>query len=669
LNKIISFIYNTGRKRFNWLGWLFANYFLLVFVLVVCKSYFLLLNRRSISPDSSWLIYLKSFLVGLRFDFSVAAYFHFILLIAFLLVWLSNLNPVWQKIQMKILHALNLFLAIFYIFFLTADAQFYHEFSQHIGFKETDYLNSPELFSTILADYPLVLPALFISMLTWIYFRYSRRFLMNAARFVPSKSVALGWLPLNFILAVGLLIIAARGGVGLSNLNWGSAIFSSDSFANQLALNGLFSFGKSYDMEKDDDGSQVLKKINLTYDEAVKIIQQEIDSGAVYSSAFNPLQRTTVTAQPQNKKNVVIILLESWMAEYIGALGAKTGVTSCFDSLSSEGLLFTNFYAGGNRSNRGIVSVVTGYPSHYGKSVMKQIGGQNRFFSIPDILKERGYQTSFIYGGDPEFDNMQGFLINNGVDDIIGQNDFSAAEISGKWGVNDEIMFNRAADYLNKTQQPFFSLIFTISNHEPFEVAPQFERFTEKDSPEYKYMNSFYYSDYALGRFFTRIKKLPFYNNTIFVLVADHGKNRFKNRALDPHRYQIPLLILNSGLTPQKLSTTGGQTDILPTLMSILGGSFTHSSWGRNLLDSTKNQPFYICQGDYYGLVKDDTLLTKDLSGNSTLALIDRNNPDSINSINNSQAKERYDKLAAAYFALSYSLLKKGNYGKERTLK
>jgi len=667
LHRLLNQIRNTGRKKFNWLGWLFANYFLLVIVLVICKLYFLILNRRSISIDSSYLIYGKSFLVGLRFDLSVAAYFHFVLLIALLLVWLSMVNSRWKKIQQKILLFTNLLLALFYILFLTADAQFYHEFSQHISYKETDYLNSPELFSTILADYPLVLPALFIITLAWFYHRYSSKLLLKAAEFEQSKKIILLWLPLNFILAAGFLIIAARGGVGLSNLNWGSAIFSADSFANQLALNGLFSFGKSWDMEKDDDGSQVLKKINMSYEQAVQILQQEIDSGAVYNSTFNPLQRTTLSKQTANNKNVVIILLESWMAEYVGALGAKSGVTPCFDSLSSEGLLFTNFYAGGNRSNRGIVSVVTGYPAHYGKSVMKQIGGQNHFFSIPNILKERGYQTSFIYGGDPEFDNMQGFLINNGVDDVIGQNDFSAIEISGKWGVNDEVMFKRAADYLNHSKQPFFSLIFTISNHEPFEVAPEFSHFSEKDSPEYKYMNSYYYSDYALGKFFSKIKKLPFYANTIFVLVADHGKNRFKNMALDPHRYQVPLLILNSGLAPQKISVTGGQTDILPTLLNLLGGNYTQAGWGRNLLSQTREHSFYLCQGDYFGLVKGDTLLTRDLSGNSTLALINRKNLDSLNDLNNSLVKEKYDKLAAAYFALSYSLLKKGNYGKERT--
>ena len=665
--KINLSIYHTRLRQIINLS---ANFLLLTGVLLLCRLYFLVINRQYINPSESWTLYAESFLVGLRFDLSVAAYFHFVLLAALLTVWLIYSFPVWQKWQQTLLQLLNGILALFYIVFLVADTQFYHEFSSHLSFKETDYLTSLELAGTIAADYPIVLPAVVILLLFLSYLVLSKRLLRSAAAVTGNWKKNLLWLPLNFVLAGGLLLIAARGGIGLSTLNWGAAVFSSDPFANQLALNGLFSFGKSYDMEKNDDGEAVLQNMGVKYDEAVKIVRQELDSTDIYLDSLgtnreiNPLARLTITGQPLQKKNVVVILLESWMAEYIGALGSISGVTPCFDQLASEGVLFTNFYTGGPRSNRGIVSVVTGYPSHYGTSVMKRIGGQKAFYSLPGILKERGYQTSFIYGGDPEFDNMQGFFRNNGVNEVIGQSDFPITAKAGKWGVSDDIMFERATNYLASCREPFFSLIFTLSNHEPFEAPEGFKRFTAADSGKYRYMNTYAYSDQALGRFFEKLKNQPFFHNTIFVLVADHGLNRNQSWLIDPHRYHIPLLLINSGLPAAKVEITGNQSDILPTVLSLLGGEFTQASWGRNLLKVQEERAVYLSPGDIFGMVKKDTLLTVDLQSNFSTFLFSDKNKLELLALKEPGFAEKYRSKAKAFFALSYMLLKNGKYGK-----
>ncbi|MGL5611982.1 LTA synthase family protein, partial [Cetobacterium sp.] len=239
--------------------------------------------------------------------------------------------------------------------------------------------------------------------------------------------------------------------------------------------------------------------------------------------------------------------------------------------------------------------------------------GQKAFFSLPKILKERGYETSFIYGGDAEFDNMAGFLKLNGVDSIIDEKKFSKDDKTIKWGVPDDKLFEKSIDYLNNLKKPFFTTIFTLSNHAPYDIDSNYKRFKNNEFGELtNRLNAFYFADMALGQFIEKAKKQEWAKNTIFVFVADHGFKTDSNFDLNWENFKIPLLLWSPGdiFNPEIRDITSSQVDILPTIMGILGGTYKNSSWGKNLFISSEESSYaYIVQNNFYGVIKDNLLL------------------------------------------------------------
>lgn len=276
---------------------------------------------------------------------------------------------------------------------------------------------------------------------------------------------------------------------------------------------------------------------------------------------------------------MVIILLESWLARFVGALGGKPDVTPNFDRLAEKGILFENFFATGTRTNRGIPSALCSSPSSPVRSIMKKLSVDRPFTSLAEILKKRGYKSIVIYGGDLEFDNMEGFLHSEGFDTFIGQRDFPSKASLGKWGVPDHIVFKRANQEFSKFgDRPFLGVILTLSNHEPFLLPSQDFEIFPKSVP---------HSDWALGEFFHEAEKEPYFKNTIFILVADHGKLLKSQSDLPWNRFHVACLIYAPHLlssSPKRVSRIASQTDLLPTILGLLGKPFLHQSWGRDLL-------------------------------------------------------------------------------------
>ncbi|MGL5663255.1 MAG: LTA synthase family protein, partial [Cetobacterium sp.] len=384
---------------------------------------------------------------------------------------------------------------------------------------------------------------------------------------------------------------------------------------NQFAINPIFSLGRSYyNLKKEQRKGRALER-TFSIDELKYNIREIVkDQQAQYISDKNPLLRITDTKKNQENYNVVIVLMESFMSKYIGAQGAEIDLTPNFNKLAKEGVLFNNFYATGTRSNRGIASVTVSYPSPKVISVTKEFtAGQKAFFSLPKILKERGYETSFIYGGDAEFDNMAGFLKLNGVDNIIDEKKFSKDDKTIKWGVPDDKLFEKSIDYLNNLKKPFFTTIFTLSNHAPYDIDSNYKRFKNNEFGELtNRLNAFYFADMALGQFIEKAKKQEWAKNTIFVFVADHGFKTDSNFDLNWENFKIPLLLWSPGdiFNPEIRDITSSQVDILPTIMGILGGTYKNSSWGKNLFISSEESSYaYIVQNNFYGVIKDNLLL------------------------------------------------------------
>jgi phosphoglycerol transferase MdoB-like AlkP superfamily enzyme len=278
----------------------------------------------------------------------------------------------------------------------------------------------------------------------------------------------------------------------------------------------------------------------------------------------------------------VIILEESLGAEYVGCLGGLP-LTPRLDRLSKEGLLFTNLYATGTRTVRGIEATVCGFLPTPGSSVVKLGLSQQRFFTLADLLQQRGYATEFIYGGDSQFDNMRSFFLGNGFQKVYDLKTFNNPVFEGTWGVSDEDLFNKANKvFKSHGDSPFFALLLSTSNHDPFEFPNK--RIALYEKPKMTRHNAMKYADYALGQFFDMARKERYYEKTVFLVIADHS-TRLRGQDLVPiHTFHIPGLIIGPNVKPERYTKVASQIDMAPTLLDLMGINARTPLIGRPLL-------------------------------------------------------------------------------------
>jgi phosphoglycerol transferase MdoB-like AlkP superfamily enzyme len=289
----------------------------------------------------------------------------------------------------------------------------------------------------------------------------------------------------------------------------------------------------------------------------------------------------TATRQTARPKNLVIIVEESLGAEFVGALGGRP-LTPRLDALAHEGIWLENLYATGTRSVRGLEALVTGFPPTPALSVVKLGRSQRNFFSIAQLLRNAGYDTSFIYGGEAQFDNMRRFFMNNGFDFVVDENDYENPVFHGSWGVSDEDLFARAdQEFAKPRDKPFFSLVFTTSNHSPYEYPEG--RIELYDPDPHTVNNAVRYADYSLGTFFDRARTQAYWKDTVFLLVADHNSRVYGADLVPVEHFHIPGLILGGSIEPARYSPIASQIDLPPTLLSLIGVSAEHPMIGHDL--------------------------------------------------------------------------------------
>ena len=542
-------------------------------------------NLASGIPSS---ILLQSFITGARFDMVVLSY----LLIPFFI--LSSF-PFINTFRLKLTRNLTLFLiflSLSFLFLLSlVDLEYFSEFGTRLNNWALEYLDRPDfVFYSIWSSYPvipyLILWAFICFIFIFFMLKLSRSFFKKSSnRFFLNEIF-------YFILALFLLFFSARGRLKLAPIDWGLAYFSKYDFANQLALNGIHTLGKTMLDEHKESSPEYLAEFHFLDDsEALSNVQGLIlQKNERFEDSLNSIRRFISIDPAKNKykhPNVVIVFLESWLAEYVGSLGGKLDLTPHFDSLARRGILFENFFATGTRTNRGLLSILCSFPSQPGGTLMKKYNHNLPFISLSKILKQRGYETALVYGGDLQFDNMEGFFRQQGFDYFIGQEDFSKNEFTNKWGVPDDIVFSRAVEEFSRIgDHPFLGVIVTLSNHEPFTLPRNVTKPYPPDYPNSEYLNAFHYSDWALGRFFHQAEKEAFFKNTLFVLVADHGRLLPSQSDLPLERFHIACLIYspeNLGGEPRPIKTVASQTDLLPTILGLLNKPALHESWGRDL--------------------------------------------------------------------------------------
>lgn len=312
------------------------------------------------------------------------------------------------------------------------------------------------------------------------------------------------------------------------------------------------------------------------------------------------------------RPNIIFIILESFSTHLMETMGGQPNVAVNMDKFGKEGVLFTNFYANSFRTDRGLASIISGYPGQPSTSIMKYPEKTDGLPSIPRSLKNAGYSLEYYYGGDADFTNMRSYLVSSGIEKIISETDFPLSERPGKWGAPDHTLFQRFLKDLKeeKQQEPFFKIVQTSSSHEPFEVP--FYRLDDK------VLNAFAYADSCVGDFVRQYKETPMWKNTLIVLVPDHlgAYPRPVENPLEGHT--IPLILIGGAVKePRVVDTYASQIDIAATLLSQLGLPHDDFTFSKNIFNPSSPHFGYFTEPTLFGMVTAENQLVYNLDANT----------------------------------------------------
>jgi phosphoglycerol transferase MdoB-like AlkP superfamily enzyme len=390
-----------------------------------------------------------------------------------------------------------------------------------------------------------------------------------------------------FPLGGALLFLGARSSLQHRPANLSTAVFSQNRFHNEAALNSTYTLLYSiYRMKHETESERDYGRMEpAKILEIVRKSSGASDEGS-WSGGSTLHRQSPLDVREGRPPNVVVILLESFGAEYTGRL-AGTALTPHFDRLAEQGLAFDRLFATGTRTSRGIEAVLSGFFPTPARSVVKLGLSQKDFFTAPELFRRAGYSTHFIYGGAANFDEMKSFFVGNGVQHIWDQEVLEKPEHEvGVWGIHDENLFSEAEQILRAQQdRPFFALVLSTSNHTPFDY-PAGRITADPAYPVDSTENAIKYTDHALGQFFERARSSPYFANTLFLIVADHGTRVSGDQLIPVYKFHIPAVILGppEWVTPGSIQMLASQVDLMPTLLALTGREWDHPMMGRNLL-------------------------------------------------------------------------------------
>ncbi|MCC2605311.1 LTA synthase family protein [Planctobacterium marinum] len=530
---------------------------------------------------------------GFRIDLSAVGYIFALPALAH--IWF--LGTKMEKAWFTVLKCYFFVAALAFIFFELATPAFITEYGFRPNRLFIEYLNYPEEVSKMLINGHLLTLIIVFSLLV-----LPSKYIWQKLELVvqqPPQLPRYTWKKklLSFFTLFLLVFLCARGTLGHRPINPAFVYFSTDPLINSLTLNSAYSVAHAYDQFGDEKNAAKLYG-KMEDDRVIELVRQESKQPL---ESFKNDNLPTLTKRPPSfkgqPKNLVIILEESLGAQYVSSLGGIP-LTPEIDKLNQEGWAFKRLYATGTRSVRGIEAVITGFTPTPSRAVVKLDKSQKDFFTIASLLKENGYETQFIYGGESHFDNMKSFFLGNGFTDIVDFNDIENPQFVASWGASDGDLFNQADIELTKLHnegKPFFSFIFTSSNHDPFEIPDSIvspiqytdEQLQQYDGKELLRHKAIQYADYVLGQFIAKAKMQAYWENTIFLVVADHDARATGKDLVPINNFHIPGVILNSGKEPTLDKRIVSQIDLAPTLLSLMGIENISPMLGQDLTDPT----------------------------------------------------------------------------------
>ena len=596
----------------------------------------LLVRNWAFAADVPAGVLACSFLVGIRFDASVVGG-----VMLALTAWAALPVIGWQYRAWSVRwlpRLLGLFM-LPVIFLCMAEWEFYREFQDRFNQLAVQYItDDPRTVTSMLwYGYPVVTYVLICLVLAAVAFLLFRHGMQAAdmprafswknygARVVPAVAVAV------------LVFFSLMRGTTWSKppLRWGDAYFSQYRFANHLALNGVFAIVEVVDELYRHAYSKpwlhqlpAADALRTTRAMVVQPGDRLIEPGTypLYRQPGATGRTLTFSVPP---RNVVIILSESFNAQFIGALGCPYNATPMFDRLAQRGMLFENFFSQGSHTHQGLFVTMCSFPNLPGfEFLMKHSLGQQPFRSLQRVLREDGFSSSYIYNGCFTWDNQQGFFRNQGMEYFVGRDDFVRPKhFDPTWGVSDEDMFARSIQELNRLTATgrVLALLQTLSNHAPYQLPPP-APFADLKGPAYLYdrLNGIRYADWAMGAFFDAAALQPWYSNTLFVVLGDHAFH-YESIPLemDLRVYHVPLLLYyprDASLAGKRWARVASQVDVLPTIVGLLGLTNAHQAWGRDVFRLAPDDPGWAVikpsgSGQIVSYIRGDTYLSKTPDG------------------------------------------------------
>ena len=415
---------------------------------------------------------------------------------------------------------------------------------------------------------------------------------------------------LCLVLAIVLIPYGIRGTItNHKPLNPSNSSFCTSPLGNTIPVNSTFNvfYALRHISDSDIKSSSIFAFDNTVnvlnnYDKFSKVTKPKtIDSSCPINQVITP------KVTPSQKRNVVIIVEESFGARYVQSLSGDP-IAPELEKLKNEGWWFERLYATGHRSVRGLEAITASYPPSPLASQVK-LEHREELTTISSIYKRLGYKTSFIYGGESHFDSMRSYFLNNGVEEIIELKDYKDPEFVASWGVSDEDLFKKANEKfvkLSNNNQPFCSVVFSSSFHDPFDIPQGKVNIDGVKTDEPRRLTAAKYADYALGKFFEQAKKEDYYKNTVFLVIADHDSRVRGIGAFPLTNYSIPALIISPDITPRIDKRIVSQIDMLPTLLSLTGVSGEFPLSGEDLTRDDIIERAPVSYNELFGYVKGD---------------------------------------------------------------
>lgn len=525
---------------------------------------------------------------GFMLDLSASSYLVLLPLVVLLFTVYTG-----GKLTSRIIGTYTLFVLIPVVIAILVDLEIYKYWGIRLDNTALRFLGKPrEMLASTSWGMIVILLASLSLMVSLLFLTYKK---FIAIRLVQSEKPRWKGIPF-FILIFPLVFVAIRGGTGIAAISVSRVYFHPDPYPNHAAINVLWNTVHSL-LEKKDQPNPFR-------------FQDDQTNHACLSNLYAEAS-PDIKLLNQERPNIIFVILESFTSKLVEPLGGLPGVTPNFNQLCSESILFSNYFASDSRTDKSLVSILSGYPALGKISIIKFPNKTQKLGIISRDLAQAGYHTSFLYGGDVDFANIRSYLVNGRFQEIIEVTDFDKSFRTGRWGVHDQHTFNRLIEECDQENGPFFKVLLTLSHHEPFDVpiTPKFGR----NSIDAKVSSSAYYVDSCLGDFIQKAKKSSWWNNTLIIFQADHGTKFPGNTVVfNPEKYRIPMVWTGGAIKKDTVITTYmAQADLANSLLNQLRIPSTQYPLSRNIFRSSQQFAFYEFNNGF-GLMSDSVKLVYD---------------------------------------------------------